>query len=302
MNPAGPVFQCGLLAACALAARARPVETLVLSYAVLGPAHYLSQISWMSGRDFDSGGRLDPWLLVACAAGLFVARENPVSPWWGAAAGLALAAAFTRGVAARALALALGAVGAALLARPGWTLWALLLPSVIHVFVFTAIFLWRGAREDGAQRAPAVLHASLGLALLAIAPADGAPLPPALKEGLEYFLPVAGTLQARLGREGWAATSGVLSFLAFAYLYHYLNWFTKAGFLGWHRVGRGRAAALTALYAASLALYAADFRAGFAAASALGLLHVLLELPLDARAAAALTGLTRVPAGGTLRP
>ncbi|HEX4048538.1 MAG TPA: hypothetical protein VH309_11915 [Elusimicrobiota bacterium] len=99
-------------------------------------------------------------------------------------------------------------------------------------------------------------------------------------------MPVAGTLVFHLGRTGWAATSGALAFLAFAYLYHYLNWFSKAGFLGWHRIGGARAAGLTAAFAAFLALYAWNFRWGFAAATWLGLAHVLLELPLDARTAA----------------
>jgi hypothetical protein len=174
--------------------------------------------------------------------------------------------------------------------RQGLFFWAALLPSLAHVYAFTALFLWRGARREPSVGAfaAAAAHLACGAFLLAVAPAAGANFAESFHAPLMFFMPVAGAVVYQLGRAGWAATSGVLSFMAFAYLYHYLNWFSKAGFLGWHRVGRGRAVLLTAAFAALLALYAWDFRVGFAAAAGLGLAHVLLELPLDARAAAGL--------------
>ena len=247
----------GLMLACAGLAAARPVEILVFAYAVLGPAHYLTQISWLSDRDFDAARRSDGWVLGAFTLALALVGMRPDSPWWGAAVGWGVAAAFVASPMIKSLAAICGGVVAWLLASRGWTLWALLLPSLIHVYAFTALFLWSGARRErtAGALAGAVVHLACGALLLFMIP-TGAGLPAFMREPLGFFLPVAGSVLAHLGRSGWPATSGILAFMAFAYLYHYLNWFSKAGFLGWHRVSRARAAALTGAYAFFLALYA----------------------------------------------
>lgn len=282
-----------LILACAAAAAWRPVETLVYSYAVLGPAHYLTQISWLERRGFAAADPRDGRIMALLVLPLAAVGMRPDSPWWGASVAYCVSAAFVPSRPAKFLLAAAGAVVAALLAARGWTLWALLLPSLIHVYLFTAMFLLTGAKRE--RTAPAAtaafLHLAVG-ALLVFAGRGPAPMPEALRSGVGFFLPVAGALQARLGREGWEGTSAVLAFMGFAYLYHYLNWFTKAGFLGWHRMERGRAVWLTLAYAAALSLYARSFETGFLASAWLGLAHVLLELPLDARA---LLGLTRRP-------
>jgi hypothetical protein len=77
-------------------------------------------------------------------------------------------------------------------------------------------------------------------------------------------------------------------FLAFAYTYHYLNWFSKTGIIRWHEVSGARLTAISGIYIASLALYAYDYRVGLTALFALSLIHVLLEFPLDVRTIAAL--------------
>lgn len=51
---------------------------------------------------------------------------------------------------------------------------------------------------------------------------------------------------------------GALRLIAFAYAYHYLNWFSKTGVIRWHEISRKRAFFVAMLYAASVAAYVVD--------------------------------------------
>jgi hypothetical protein len=73
----------------------------------------------------------------------------------------------------------------------------------------------------------------------------------------------------------------VMSLIAFAYTYHYLNWFSKTSIIGWHQVPRRRAVAILAAWIAGVAVYLHDYRAGFALFYLLSIAHVMLEFPLN---------------------
>src|SRR5471030_2219723 len=42
-----------------------PFELVLLSYAILGPAHYLTEISWLKGRQFFTVKKYDYLIIVA---------------------------------------------------------------------------------------------------------------------------------------------------------------------------------------------------------------------------------------------
>jgi hypothetical protein len=73
----------------------------------------------------------------------------------------------------------------------------------------------------------------------------------------------------------------VQSFIAFAYTYHYLNWFSKTSIIKWHQVEIKKLALSVVLWISSIALYKIDYRLGFAAISAVSVLHIVLEFPLN---------------------
>jgi hypothetical protein len=75
----------------------------------------------------------------------------------------------------------------------------------------------------------------------------------------------------------------VMRFIAWAYTYHYLNWFSKTSIIGWHRVPKVGIAIVVAIWLVSLGLYAADYALGFKWLFLLSLAHVLLEFPLNHR-------------------
>jgi hypothetical protein len=75
----------------------------------------------------------------------------------------------------------------------------------------------------------------------------------------------------------------VQRFIAFAYTYHYLNWYSKTEIIKWHKVPLKWLVVSVAIWMASIALYIYDFRTGLVALFFLSLLHVFLEFPLNFR-------------------
>lgn len=71
-------------------------------------------------------------------------------------------------------------------------------------------------------------------------------------------------------------------FIAFAYLYHYLNWFSKTSIIGWRKnLNVKSASVILVVWVGSLGIYWYDFSTGFIALFFLSFLHVILEFPLN---------------------
>ena len=77
------------------------------------------------------------------------------------------------------------------------------------------------------------------------------------------------------------AAQALMSFIAFAYTYHYFNWFSKTSVIRWHEVPRLRLAGVLTVWLFSIGLYAANYSAGVKWLFFLSLTHVLLEFPLN---------------------
>jgi len=73
----------------------------------------------------------------------------------------------------------------------------------------------------------------------------------------------------------------VMRLIAFAYTYHYLNWFSKTSIIKWHEIPKARSIAILGLWIVSLAIYAWNYQLGFVVLYFLSVLHVMLEFPLN---------------------
>ena len=104
------------------------------------------------------------------------------------------------------------------------------------------------------------------------------------KAAQDYFGNVGPALSRLFGIPGLQLDVRLTSLLAFAYTYHYLNWFIKADVIRWADIPRPRLALVIAASAASTALYFYDYAFGFTFLLALSLVHILLEFPLDSLA------------------
>jgi hypothetical protein len=79
------------------------------------------------------------------------------------------------------------------------------------------------------------------------------------------------------------STAGIMlmRFIAFAYLYHYLNWFSKTEIIRWHKVPKIRFIAVITLWIGASVFYAYDYSLGLSLLFFLSFTHVLLEFPLN---------------------
>ena len=73
----------------------------------------------------------------------------------------------------------------------------------------------------------------------------------------------------------------LMRFIAFAYLYHYLNWFSKTEVIRWHQVPKLRFAAVILLWVVASVFYTYDYSLGLSLLFFLSFSHVLLEFPLN---------------------
>jgi hypothetical protein len=149
-----------------------PFELLLLAYVVLGPAHYATEISWLHDRKYflPQRGVAIALALIAIVAALI---EN--ASWfgfvmWSAFLLCALIAATTTPMQAVLFVIAAMGVTAAL-AMHGASLAVVgvLLPTLIHVSLFTLVFMTLGAWRSGARVQwvlVAVYVAAIGLILM----------------------------------------------------------------------------------------------------------------------------------------
>jgi hypothetical protein len=71
-------------------------------------------------------------------------------------------------------------------------------------------------------------------------------------------------------------------FIAFAYTYHYLNWFSKTSIIGWKKdLSKQKIAAILFIWIGAVGLYLYDYKTGLIALLFLSMLHVFLEFPLN---------------------
>lgn len=282
-------LNCALMIISAALAFVVPFEVLVFSYAFLGPAHYLTQLSWLHDRNYFSPGKWDGVVLIAVTLisiilvavevvgneavwlPLLVSLCVILTPSWKARTVLFLASAATL------LYVALGSSMSLAL--------SILLPTVIHVFFFTAAFVLLGSLKSKSLSGylSVVVFALCSMSFFVASEWVSAnALTHYGVQGYSYFESIRVAIAGLFGIDP-ASTSfrALAAFIGFAYLYHYLNWFSKTSVINWHHISAQRLAGIVLLYGASVALYLYDFTIGFTALLLLSYAHVVLEFPLD---------------------
>ncbi len=306
-----------------------PFHVFLLSYAILGPLHYLTEIGWLDNRNYFSTNKKDVWILVVlCAlltfgfayhqfgnfewtAGWNEAIQNswfkPISDFLleyersfiFLAFYTAVLMTFVKQAKTRYLLLIPGIVIAALLngINAYTMIIGIMLPTVIHVYLFTGAFILYGALKSKSTWGYISLMVFLAILFLIVyqRPQVG-----------EYklngywldamrsstFVELSGAIATFLGwsKPGrYITAQGMLSpvalkmqiFIAFAYTYHYLNWFSKTNVIAWHKVSKPKLITAGLIWIASIALYIYDYKLGLAALFFLSVLHVFLEFPLN---------------------
>ncbi len=303
-----------MLISCAVAFYI-PFELFLIAYAVLGPLHYLTEISWLHERKYFSKGKFDFVFLGLAAVALFVVSYvltpkdiitssesrglSTALVYISFAAALAmilLKTAFQRFIAVAII------MVSAIITKNGLIFFSVFLPTLVHVYIFTGLFMLYGALKGRSRSGymacilfliipfafifvnvqPMAMTGwakesypqfeALNIYMLNIWDSNLYSWPPTTQGG--YDMVKSGIYTSGVG-------IAFMRFIAFAYTYHYLNWFSKTTVIKWHAVPKIRLAVIVALWIGSVALYFYNYKLGFDVLFLLSFLHVFLEFPLN---------------------
>jgi hypothetical protein len=315
-----------MLISCALAF-VIPFELFLFSYAVLGPLHYLTEITWLKKRDCFTNGKKDYiYLTVLCviltiivlvstyknmplvhdldAFGCSIFGDQNFHNFANSTIFLAffssLAFVIFKDWVYKFVFLLVALVISLMIQNtpPFLIFFGILLPTIIHVFVFTGLFIIQGAikKRSATGIASAVVFILCAAVFFIWKPVfnfysiteyarkaifmDGKGMINLNAALINMFDMGKATMETL-----FQSTVGlsIARFIAFAYTYHYLNWFSKTEVIKWHKVPLKWLLAVIALWIFSVALYLYDYKTGLMALYFLSLLHVFYEFPLNYR-------------------
>lgn len=286
-----------------------PFDLFLFAYAVLGPAHYLTEISWLHERNYFTKGKRDFILLGLLAVVIFLCGYvfrymkffQTKNMWYSLSNTViylaflsALVLALIKEIFPRVIGITLVCISA-LLARNYTTFFSVFLPTLIHVYVFTGLFILYGALKSRSMSGYISFVVFLLCPVLFVfVDSQNFMLSGYAHKTYEYFKAVNLEVYDRFFRKQdnlvldqgtiiYQSSVGVkiMRFIAFAYTYHYLNWFSKTTVIKWHKISRVRLGVIALLWIVSIALYRYDYKVGFDWLFLLSFLHVFLEFPLN---------------------
>lgn len=295
-----------------------PFELFVMVYAILGPLHYLTEINWIRDKRYFVSNR--NWIFIVSAFALIIALPSILNlNWFDGYNGVILnfiknkLSNYTNGFIFMSAVLAYVflfisnkkssyiIIGLSILILfffnnlSVYNIWiGIFLPTIIHVYIFTLLFMWFGNLKTKSK------IGYLNIILLALVPFVFAVLALDI-ENYEFSKKIKDIilstrfyiLNTNISK-AFGFTDGTSFFfyetidlkiqmmIAFAYTYHYLNWFSKTTVIGWHKkVTTKKTLVIIFLWLFSVALYFYDYKIGLSLLLFMSLAHVLLEFPLN---------------------
>lgn len=309
----------GLIIVSLIIAVMLPFELFLFSYAILGPLHYLTEINWLKDKKYfvqKNSKWIRVFLLFAILVSIYpvykiIDFSIDNSFMQGVTFALkntsflllsgflfAIGLIFFKKISHLIIMLAVSILLSILLYYflPTEAFFVgLFLPTIIHVYFFTGLFMLYGASKSSSKvgygGAVLLLLVPFIIAFININPSDFS----VSQETSNIYsssgmIMVTAAITKLFGglRDGqFIALSPIAIkaqiFIAFAYTYHYLNWFSKTSIIGWKNALTTRKTVYIALiWAAAVSLYLYDFYTGLIALYFLSILHVFFEFPLNA--------------------
>lgn len=282
-----------------------PFELFLFAYAVLGPLHYLTEISWLHNKNYFIKKKWDVVLLViACvvlSSGLFINSKTfqffaPILICCSFAYALFILL-FENFVIKLAMVVLTGVlVLATNIGKAPWfyVTFAVFLPTIVHIFVFTGAFMLSGTMKTNALSGyiAFVIYLLCAFAYFIMPEIAGFNYSiSAIGQQFYELFALMNVYIAKYFHLGSVSTLqdvffsktgiAIMRFIAFGYTYHYLNWFSKTSIIKWHQIPKMRLIIITILWLFSVGLYAYDYKVGFIALYLLSMVHVFLEFPLN---------------------
>ena len=179
---------------------------------------------------------------------------------------------------------------------PEWiSLMGLFLPTLIHVYLFTLFFVLYGALKEknnyGIYLAILLFLVPFIILYIPIDSNNYTPLDSTKDIFITNNLSSLAKITASIFNQPKNGSFYMLSeisiriqiFIAFAYSYHYLNWFSKTSIIGWKKaLSKKKSLWILLIWVLSISLYFYDFRTGLYTLFLLGYTHLIVEFPLNA--------------------
>ena len=309
----------GLIALSLLLAFKLPFALFLFSYAVLGPIHYLTEINWLKQKKYFVKERKWVWLFVFLAALISIpvilnlplfAKLNEQTFFKNVtllingltdvflltALFFAIGLIYLKKWQHILLFLIVSVVVAKLVTKYilfSYVLVGIFLPTIIHVYVFTLLFMLMGALNSKNTAGfvgvillllcPLVIYLfPINLANYVLLESNEVISTARNFRFIQYITQTFNGLQN--GNTFQLSVLGIKIqiFIAFCYTYHYLNWFSKTQVIGWHKnISKTKFVLLFLIWLSLVFLFWYDYETAYLALFFLAILHIILEFPLN---------------------
>lgn len=280
-----------------------PFELFLFSYGILGPLHYLTEIGWLHKKQYFTKGKYDfIFLIITCLILVYWNYNPPEIKHHGWVADIILLSllvsiglVFIKDWLYRFILIFISLIFISVANNSSYyfTWIAIFLPTIIHVFVFTWLFMIYGVLKEKswAGLISIITLIGCGILIFTFQPAGlGYTVSSYVQNSYAMFSELNFRLintfhLGNLTEVSQVFTTNIgfvmMRFIAFAYTYHYLNWFSKTSVIKWHLVPKKTLIVTLLIWLISISLYIYDYNLGLKVLFLLSFLHVFLEFPLN---------------------
>ncbi len=298
-----------------------PFELFFFSFIVLGPLHYLTEINWLKEKNYFVQNRNTIWLFVVITViisipffqKIEIIRDffqstgyQPILKWVNRQFGylVLFGLLFSIGLVQfsswfKLVVFFIVAAGLSFVIlyynKTFFVVATFLITTIVHVYLFTLLFMYFGYTKNK------TFYGRLSIVLLLICPLlilistpqlpQSYQLSPYIVQAVydsgigELVLRIAELLNVHTYGTLDITTSNavkIMTFISFAYTYHYLNWFSKTSIIGWSRnLTKQKTYAILLIWIGVIILYKYNFNYGLVLLFFFSTLRVLLEFPLN---------------------
>lgn len=280
-----------------------PFELFLFSYGILGPLHYLTEIGWLHKKQYFTKGKYDfIFLIITCLILVYWNYNPPDIKHHGWVADIILLSllvsiglVFIKDWLYRFILIFISLIFISVANNSSYyfTWIAIFLPTIIHVFIFTWLFMIYGVLKEKSWAGLISIITLIGCGIL-IFTFQPAGLGYTVSSYVQNSYAMFSELNFRLINtfhlgnltevsQVFTTNIGfvIMRFIAFAYTYHYLNWFSKTSVIKWHLVPKKTLIVTLLIWLISISLYIYDYNLGLKVLFLLSFLHVFLEFPLN---------------------
>lgn len=291
-----------------------PFELFLFSYAILGPLHYCTEISWLHDKNYFTKNKKSIFPLIILGIAFVISINCTLVP-----------TTFVPVIILFCICLAflfcfflvydfnaqysIGSILFIILTtlviyqvQILHLIFYYFLVTLIHVYVFTGLFILSG----NMKRHNIIGHIGFSIFLLVpficfLIPANNYLIEDYFKVNFSLIMNSMITdnfqfFHIPLSHDNFFQEELVIKFsrfISFAYTYHYLNWFSKTNIIGWHNISKLRLGIIMFVWLFSICIYAYNYMLGYQILLFLSLLHVFLEFPLNWQSFFSLIGIKK---------